>query len=188
MLKHNMLRSDLSTSGWSMLSNHKWVQPFNDSWQQFDDCWHQLQDEVDGQPDSARWAIKHDEFSRHPVLQTYSKEMSHLLHEALPEERFSLISADVRAGKSEPSWHTDGIYLRILFTCKGNGTLAAHSFEDNVITPPGYALVLTGDQRTNKTGIPQTWHAGPGELNDRRLLILSFYGEFIPKKPYSSTK
>lgn len=111
------------------------------------------------------------------IMQDFIDEMSWLLHEALPEESFHLGYAKTHTFSHYKGhgWHRDwGMYLRVLFTPQGEGTIAAYGFENNIQTPHGYALVLTGQQRTQAIRIPETWHNGPDAHMNRRLLILNY--------------
>ena len=153
------LRHDLLTSGWSMIEAQKWATRINA-------CWHELS--------PGRY-----ESGQHSVIQSCFDEMSWLLHEALPEECFffdAVEARDVARNEMVSSyWHTDGGYLRVLLTCQGDGTIAALGFENNIATPPGYALIITGQRRFWKTGICQTWHSGPANAKHRRLVLFNSY-------------
>lgn len=152
----SQLRHDLLTSGWSMMANQKWMDDLNA-------CWHLCQN---------KW---HPDESKPKPIQGFMEEMAWLLHEALPEEYFYLETVETRlAGDRFAYWHTDGGYLRVLFTCQGHGTIVGRSFEDDVPTPVGYSLIMTGQQRTWKTGIRETWHTAPPLNRVRRLLLLNF--------------
>jgi hypothetical protein len=137
-----------------MMDCRKWMQLLNKHWTEFQN----------------KCAPEHAHF----VLRQYHDEMSWLLHEALPQEWFYCETVETRTGQGTHYWHIDGGYLRVLFTVQGEGTIAARSFKDDVATPPGYAIIMTGQQRSWKVGIGETWHTAPKDSAGRRLLLLNF--------------
>jgi len=137
-----------------MMDCHKWLEQLNKHWNEFQNKTH----------------LDHAHF----ILKKYYDEMSWLLHEALPEEWFYCETVEARTSQSQFYWHIDGGYLRVLFSIRGDGTIAGRKFDDNVPTPHGYALIMTGQQRAWKTGIQETWHTAPKSDDGRRLLLLNF--------------
>lgn len=165
------LRHDLLTSGWSMIERPQWVDTLDAMW--LDLCPTKLVSK------SYEYYQYHQLPSNFPSLDALVDEITLLLREALPDENFHIESLEARMFNSHPGyWHQDGGYLRVIITCQGDGTLAALGFQNNIATPPGYALILTGQQRMLKTGIPQTWHAGPlKRSSERRLVLLNYVAE-----------
>jgi hypothetical protein len=153
------LRNDLKGCGWSMENAGDWP--------------NRLLSEMPFWEGVSSWGAKWYPSSLPPVLKPFAEEYDWLLHEALPDEEFYLDTVEVRFSGSH-HWHIDGGYLRVILTCSGDGTLAAMSFENNVMTPPGYAIIFTGQQRHWKIGIPETWHSAPRYNVDRSLVLLNF--------------
>jgi arylsulfatase A-like enzyme len=152
----NKLRHDLSTSGWSMFDCRKWLDRFNDNWK-----------------DSPFLSFKY--WNLLPdVYRDFIGEMDWLLHEALPEEKFKATDTISISDWSEHGWHQDYCYLRVLFAPRGEGTVVARSFDNNLITPYGYGLIFSGIYRKWKTQIPATWHTSPHNEWCRRLFVLTF--------------
>jgi len=148
----NLLRHDLRTSGWSMIDCGKWIDRFNHHWVDSPGLeyryWHLL-------PQAVR---------------DFTGEMDWLLHEALPEEKFKATYINCLSDWISPGWHRDLMYLRVLFSCRGEGTIIARSFGNNVTTPHGYALIMTGYERWRNP----TWHTSPHNAHDRRLCVITF--------------
>jgi hypothetical protein len=142
----NKLRHDLTTSGWSSFDQQHWVDRLRDPNANIN------------------------------TLREYMDEIIWLLHEALPDETFYGHSFEWRDKQYDQplNWHFDGGYLRLILTCHGDSTLVAHSFENNIMISPGYALILSGDERHALKGVPVTWHATPPAYKDRKVFVANF--------------
>lgn len=151
------LRHDLLTSGWAMLDCSKWLDSFNQHWQE-----------------TPNLSFKYLHLF-HQVYRDFIGEMDWLLHEALPDEQFRFINAIAANDVRGEDWHLDWTYLRVLFACRGVGTLVSRSFENNLVVPHGYALVMSGTDRHYHQKIPATWHSSPNDGWERRLFVADFY-------------
>lgn len=158
----NHLRHDLMTSGWSMLDCSKWLEPFNRDWQECPGL------------EFRYWGLLPQ------VYRDFFGEIDWLLHEALYDEKFNSTGIVAIADWPDPlfygkdRWHCDGGYLTLLFACRGVGTVVARGFENNFVTPHGYALIMTGTHRSSLKKIPATWHASPNNAWERRLFLSTF--------------
>lgn len=154
----NQIRHDLLTSGWSMVDCRKYLDRFNQNWQEAPYLEYRY------------WGL----FPQ--VYKDFVGEMDWLLHEALPEENFKARTILAISDWIDPhhSWHKDYAYLRVLFTPRGEGTHVARSFENNLVTPYGYALIMSGTNRQYRTKIPATYHSSPENAWERRLLVADF--------------
>jgi hypothetical protein len=152
----NRLRHDLLTSGWSMIDCRKWLDGFNRNWQETPSLAFRY------------WGLMPQ------VYRDFIGEMDWLLHEALFDETFRASYAIAISDWSNHFWHRDGGYLRVLFTPRGEGTSVARGFEDNVVTPHGYALIMTGTYRMARKQIGATYHTSPHSAYERRLFVADF--------------
>lgn len=165
----NQLRHELMTMGWSMIDTSAWLAQLNYHWYP--------NEKYPGEQPRPRRSYSGD---LKAPLKDYVDEMSARLHEALPTEQFYLEDVEARHPTGRSYYHRDGGYLRVLFTIHGPGTWAARSFENNIQTPKGYSLILTGQQRNWAIGVNESWHSAPEKVLSplhRRLIVLNYRNE-----------
>lgn len=150
------LRHDMLTSGWSMLDSSKYLHEFNQQWKEAP-------------------ALEFKYWSLLPqIFRDFVGEMDWLLHEALPDERFRVNHVLAISDWAAHNWHRDYGYMTLLFTCRGEGTWVSRGFENNLVTPYGHSVIMTGTSRQYRKHIGATFHTSPHNAYDRRLLLVSF--------------
>lgn len=151
-----MLRHDLLTSGWSMINASKYLHAFNHNWQEAPNL------------EFRYWGLLPQ------VYRDFVGEMDWLLHEALPDEKFRATRIQAISDWTGHWWHQDSGYFTLLFTPRGEGTWVSRGYENNIVTPHGYSLIMTGTYRQYRKRLEATWHTSPHNAYDRRLLAVQF--------------
>jgi hypothetical protein len=153
-----MLKEDLLTTGWNIIDAKEWPEKLIS--ENYSRVW------ADCDTEELKLKLPDN-------LKSVAEYFEKLLIENLPEEKFFLGSVEVR-NNGYFKWHIDGGYLRVIIVYEGDGPIVAKSYENNIPTFSGQAVILTGNQREKIMGIPATWHTSPENWKNRKLLILTF--------------